>query len=533
LTPTPKSPTEASGSTALTRWRISGFHAAFVLVLLLGIFARVWEFGTLPPGLNQDEASTAVDAYSLYRFGVDRNGIPFPVHLIAWGSGMSALYAYVMIPFVALGGLTPVIVRMPVLISAVLTLPVLYWIGSMIRGRRAALISMFLLAISPWHILMSRWGHEANLLPFMFALGFAFILKSRTDNLWFLPSLVMFALCLYTYAPALATVPIFLLLAIAILMLSARVAPRVLAAGVAVFALMAAPIAAFVIVNILGLDGLRIGFLSIPHLPSRARFENQAALFGGTFAHDLKVNALTLGALLWKQTDHQPWNVVEPYGYFYRYTFPLAAFGAVVAVPYRRLRTSPESLLLLAWLAAAGVTGLLQPANINRVNLIFIPLLLVTAICLDWLGRHFRIALPLGLTVLFVAFLAFTRDFNGRQYRESVEGPFFAGLLDAIDYARHATDGPICVTDRVNMPYIFVLFSEKMDPASYLPTIVYDDPKAEFRAVRRLGRYTFGLRNCADHSDGTVYVLRDELLPGIVPEEHAIASFGDFSVFSP
>ena len=46
----------------------------FCIILGLGIFARAWEFRSLPPGLNQDEASSGVDAYDLLHYGVDRNG---------------------------------------------------------------------------------------------------------------------------------------------------------------------------------------------------------------------------------------------------------------------------------------------------------------------------------------------------------------------------------------------------------------------------------------------------------------------------
>src|SRR3972149_9451579 len=96
--------------------RISRAQLLFILIMLLGIFARVWEFPSLPPNLDQDEVSAAVDAFSLYAYGVDRNGIPFPVHLVSWGSGMSALYAYILIPLIALGGLTPLVVRLPLLL---------------------------------------------------------------------------------------------------------------------------------------------------------------------------------------------------------------------------------------------------------------------------------------------------------------------------------------------------------------------------------------------------------------------------------
>src|SRR5271157_1877248 len=155
-------------------WNTKNRHNfIFFLILAFGIFARVWGFGKLPPGLNADEASIGVDAFSLLHYGIDRNGISFPVNFISWGSGQNALYGYLLIPFIAMGGLTPFIVRLPMLITGILTLPLVFFVAKRMLGNRYGLVAMFLVSISPWHIILSRWGLESNLLPFTFLLGFA------------------------------------------------------------------------------------------------------------------------------------------------------------------------------------------------------------------------------------------------------------------------------------------------------------------------------------------------------------------------
>lgn len=67
-----------------SRWRA---HLLFAVILLVGIFARVWEFASLPPGLNVDEASIGVEAYYLYKFGVDRFGLSYPFILFHGEAG--------------------------------------------------------------------------------------------------------------------------------------------------------------------------------------------------------------------------------------------------------------------------------------------------------------------------------------------------------------------------------------------------------------------------------------------------------------
>jgi len=160
------------------------------------------------------------------------------------------------------------------------------------------------------------------------------------------------------------------------------------------------------------------------------------------------------------------------------------------------------------------------------------PLLIASAMCLDWLRRHIKGGFIIAVLAILAGFLLFTREYHGAPYRQQLDGPFFTGLLEALDYARAVSDNPICVTDEVRMPYIFVLFTEKMDPASYLSTIEYDDPNGPFRQPRQLGRYRFGQRNCTNHSDGTVYVLdQTETLPHA--ELYAVKSYGNYRVYVP
>jgi hypothetical protein len=177
--------------------------------------------------------------------------------------------------------------------------------------------------------------------------------------------------------------------------------------------------------------------------------------------------------------------------------------------------------------------GFLQEANVNRMSLVFLPLLIATAFCLDWLRRHFSLGFVLVVAAFLIGFFLFTRDYHGERSRDTAKLVFYDGFFQALDYARHLGDSPICVTnEQVHEPYIFVLFLEKMDPTDYLPTIVYDNPHAPFRHPTRLGRYRFGLRNCTNHSDGTVYVLQNEL-PLTVPESYSVFDFGNFHVYVP
>ncbi len=93
-------------------------RALFWLILAMGVFARVYFYGLVPIGLNQDEAFAGYEAWSLMNYGIDTAGYNNPVYLTAWGSGMNALETYLMMPFIAVLGLKPWVIRLPQLIVA-------------------------------------------------------------------------------------------------------------------------------------------------------------------------------------------------------------------------------------------------------------------------------------------------------------------------------------------------------------------------------------------------------------------------------
>jgi hypothetical protein len=503
----------------------------FCAILLLGIFARTWEFRSLPPGVNEDEASSGVDAFSLYHYGVDRNGISFPVYLVSWGSGQNALNAYVMIPFIALGGLSPFTVRLPALIAGILTLPLVYLIGKRTVDEKFGLAAMFLLAISPWHILMSRWGFEGNLLPFIFAVAYLCLLKSTEDNRWFIPAMFCMGCCLYAYGEAYAAIPIFLLCAIPILMQARKIRLSYVIIGLGLLALMSVPIGLFLLINTRQMDSIRLGLITIPRLPATPRYETISAIFQSNPWQVLLHNLNSLFQLLWVQEDGFFFNTVYPYGYFYTYTLPLAILGVFLLIPFRRTGKILKQKLLLAWLIMGIVLGILQEVNINRINLIFIPLLFCIAAVLGWIAEHSKIGLVLAVCTGLTAFVLFTRDYHGKEYRTVANREFAAGLLQAIDFAAQQGDGPICVTKNVHQPYIFVLFARQMNPFDYLPTIKYANPHGIFRQVLRLDRYRFGPNQCTDEARA-VYILSGETPPQssivYIPQR-----FGDFTVYVP
>ena len=67
------------------------YQIAVIFIIAVGVFVRVFRFGQVPAGFNQDEAFAAYEAYSLLNFGKDSAGYSFPTYFVSWGSGMNVL----------------------------------------------------------------------------------------------------------------------------------------------------------------------------------------------------------------------------------------------------------------------------------------------------------------------------------------------------------------------------------------------------------------------------------------------------------
>jgi predicted membrane-bound mannosyltransferase len=146
-------------------------------ILVVGALVRLLEFGSIPPGLNHDEASLGYDTYALLHHGIDRNGFHNPVLFYSWGSGMAALPGYLDAPFILLFGLSPAPLRAVNLVTGIVSIGVLYALVRRSGDHTLAVIAAFFLAISPWHIMMSRSALDTNLLPALF-LGAVYLLWS-------------------------------------------------------------------------------------------------------------------------------------------------------------------------------------------------------------------------------------------------------------------------------------------------------------------------------------------------------------------
>lgn len=140
-----------------------------VKILLVGIIVtasalRLWELGSVPSSPDWDEVALAYDAHSIFLTGKDEFGEFLPPVFRSFDDYKPALYAYFSIPAVELFGMNTFAVRLPSAIFGILTVWLTYiLVKELFRKEDLALLSAFLLAVSPWHIQFSRIAFETNI----------------------------------------------------------------------------------------------------------------------------------------------------------------------------------------------------------------------------------------------------------------------------------------------------------------------------------------------------------------------------------
>jgi len=517
--------------TALPARRLSKLQILVLLIAIsVGVFARTWEFGRLPPSLNPDEVSSAVEARSLFLYGQDRNAVSYPVKFISWGSGQDVLYAYLLIPLGAIFGFRPLIVRLPMLLLGLAALPLTYLAARRLFDEHVALVSTVMLAISPWHILLSRWALDANLLPVVFLAGFFCLLRVRDNAWWFVPGCALVAVCLYAYGTAYLFIPVFAAGATIVLARAGLVSRGPLVSGLAVLVFLGAPIALLIAQNALGGETISLGPVTVPRFPVDARWQSTTLFGAASPALALRDNAAAALRVLALETDSIPYNVVEPFGYFYRCGLVLAILGIVLVA--RRHATTPERHLLFLWIGAAALVPLLQQTNINRANILFLPLLLFGAYPVTKVaGLHRWAAAALAILAL-AAFASFTAVYHGTSNRAAMAVKFQEGIIPALQYAKTAESSLICVTNRINMPYIYALYVDPIPPRNFLASVRYVDPSEPLRRVASFGRYAFGTAGC-DSVASSVYVLTSDEIPPRLGNRYSYRFFDNFVVYYP
>ncbi|HEY8601993.1 MAG TPA: glycosyltransferase family 39 protein [Thermomicrobiales bacterium] len=493
----------------------SPFLRAEALVLLALIVAAALRFtnlGGLPPGLNQDEAVSGYDAYSLLRTGRDHHGHPLSLAgLESFGDWASPLLTFLTIPAIALFGLKVETLRLVSATIGVLVVPLLYWLGRELFGQqRLGVAAAWIIALSPAHTSLSRWAIPPTLVPTFVTLtllAVVWAIRRRSDR-GIVVACIAAALTILAYPTMKLYVPLLGLATVIVYWRTLLHFRReALAYGAIALVLLAGP----------------TYYLSTRDPGGRARLA-QESIFSQA---NLQVDAPFLArqyfsyfspSYLFAPGYGDQMHLPGRFGVDPRALAPLLLLGllALIFGVMRRngeeakwfpwLQRQPAALLLLAIICYPIPGSLTRPAPHLLRGAQYFPLAaLCAAIGIAVLsegvarliaGRQqalMRVALATLLLVPALPEVVTRQRYYFTAYGDSVVWHYQYGLHEALEFAiaQQARYDEIWI-DRTNQPYIYVLFYTRADPSAVHTGLQVRRQPPYFNSVGAFGKYRFG-----------------------------------------
>lgn len=441
------------------------FWSVLFAIVVLAALLRVVGLRDLPPGLFCDEAALGYNAYSIWHTGHDESGVALPLYVWSFGvSYKNPAFIYAATLPVALLGLNEASVRLTSALFGVLGVLGIGLLGRVVFGGAGGLIAAFLLAVVPWHVHFSRIAFELIAFPATFLFAFAALAVGvRGRPWWLLVAGPLFALCLYTYAPAKLFVPLFLLGALGIYRRRLWAVRGTAAAAVLLMVVTGLPVALF---DLAHRDRSQRYFSNTTVLdPSAGAADNAhrvAVQYGRFFSDDF----------LFTSGDPLTRHAVPGFGELYRAMVPLLALGLLWCL----WPAHPEGKLFLWWLVLYPIA----PALMNEAPSASRGIIGVAAFCLvaaagavvlfDLLARiaarpRLRQVVQGAAVALLVVALGreawpYARAYVG-TYPALAAGDFQYGYREAIAFMearRDHYDLFLLTANNVNMPQVFTTF---------------------------------------------------------------------------
>lgn len=437
------------------------------LILLAGVLIRLWQFGAIPGGFNQDGAMAAVDGKALADYGTDRFGTWMPAHLYAWGYGqMSSLLSYLIAVFVKLFDLSVVTARLPQLLASVMGGIFFYLFMRDNFGRGAGLIAAVFVAINPWHLVQSRWALDCNLLPHFFMGGLYFLSRGiRTKARYTYISMIYFALCMYCYGITIYTIPVFLLAAGIYYLVRKQLSFKELLISAGIYLLLAWPFLLTMAVNFFKWDTIRLPFVTIQYFSGSVR-SSDILLFSEQPMQQLALNFQALLNTTVRQQKDLPWNDIAGFGTMYLWTMPFAVLGIVQF--FKKKAKGAEGLALLALLTGVWAGLLTNNVNVNRINIIYYGIMMFAVLGIYFVITELK-SLRAIVPAMYLVMAVLLCNTYFTTYADEIAGYFYDGFGEALEAAEASGSARIYVTaDAQGVGYsqtseIITMFYDKTD----------------------------------------------------------------------
>ncbi len=518
-----------------------------VAIVFVAAFLRLYQIQSIPPSLTWDEVAWGYNSYSLGLDGRDEFGVFLPYkYLESFGDFKPPLYAYVGIIPVKIWGLTEFATRFPSAFFGILTVLTTYFLVKEIFFRSKskeyyALFSAFLLAISPWHINLSRAAFEANVSQFFIVMGiYLFLLAVRKNMLILVLSAISFVLSFYTFNTARVFVPIIVLvLALVFIKKLWQHKKQTIIAGMVGFVLLL-PIITFMFSPQASLRFREVNIFSDPQIVEVANQEiendNNSLVSKGLHNRRLKYAVSFIShyfdhfnsSFLFIKGDGNPKFSSQDVGQLYIWSIPFLTIGALLLFRKKEDRWwLIPTWLLLGIIPAATARETPHALRIETVvptfqiivayGFVNSMIFLRSRIGKRWIYRSVLYGAILILVGNFAYYIYGYYVHYAREYSKQWQYAY----REAFEYTEDNKDkyDEIYFTDKLGRPYIYYLFYAKISPEEFRKDHDATRDQFGFVNVDRVGKYNFRDYLEVDIVDKNILYVNDSLN---VPEDAAI-----------
>lgn len=477
--------------------KISKTQIVLFLILLLAGFLRFVGIGSIPPSLTWDEVAWGYNAYSLGIDGRDEFGKLLPItYLESFGDFKPPLYAYLDILPIKIFGLTEFATRFPSALFGTLSVLLTYLLVLEIFGekkKKLALLASFILAISPWHIMLSRAAFEANVAHFFILFGLLSFLFAIRKNLNLIPlSVVSFVLSMYTFNTARIVVPILVLVLAFVFHRKLLRHLKITIISFLIGFFMFIPLLLFLNTPQAKLRYEEVNIFSDIGIIERVnqQVENDGNSYYSKFIHNRR---LAYGvqflrhyfdnlnpAFLFIQGDGNPKFSIQDVGQLYIWEIPFIAIGALILFRRRKGYWWLVPILIVVGIFPAGFAR--ETPHALRIENTLPAFQILTAIgvlyALSRINKYKKLAIVILSIIVFLNFSYFAHNYVTHYSRE-FSGQWQYGYKESIEYVNSKKDkyDSIYITERLGRPYIYYLFYLKYDPK------IFREEKKVYREV--------------------------------------------------
>lgn len=458
-----------------------------LFIVGLAFSLRLYNVWDNPPALSWDEVSIGYNAYSILKTGRDEHGRFLPVDtFIAYGDYKPPLAIYITVPFVAIFGLNELAVRLPSVLFGTLTVLLTYFlVKELFRDKNNSAFGIpattsLLLAISPWHINLSRAGFEATIALFFIVLGVVLCLAAQRKEKLYWVCWLPFIAAVYTFNSARFFVPLLALGVIIFIGKRIVLHKKNLLGGIILSIVLLLPIFPHLFSK---QAMLRFREVNIFSDISAVVTANNRIAREGNFLLSRVLNNRRVGyaySMLGHYMDHfdpkflfisgdgNPKFSTQDVGELYLIEAPLLAIGMIMLF----LHAPKIALFLLFWLLVSiipAATARETPHALRILN--SLPTWQIFIAYGLWVCmRKNRRILVVIVAVIYIFQVTYYIYNYHTHYRRAYAPEWQYGYKQAIRYAKGVYDAydHIFVTDRIGRPYMYTLFYTQYDPGLYL-----------------------------------------------------------------